>query len=286
MMNRLVKIVQKIFESIIDPPKKSLDSHVFNANLTLTNNSRKQINNALQEFLNSVKIFPKVEGIVIVGSILSLQWTESSDIDIGIVIDYDKLIKSLQVNSRIAANKYLSTFLQRVNGKYFINDHPINIYINDINDQIFKLDVNIYNFITNKWTKKVDKITYDPDEIRIQKDIVRKCVMKINNVISSTTMDVIDYKMLKSEIVSSIGDHDQVLALCNRLHLIKKKLENDLVELETIAKRIKDARRDALDADFKNSGPAEIRYKLYERYNIFIAIKELVKILNMILLDN
>ena len=285
-MNKLVKIVQKIFESIIDPPKKSLDQHVFNVDLTLTNNSRKQINNALQELLNSIKAFPKIEGIVLVGSILTLQWTEHSDIDVGIVIDYDKLVKSLQVNNRVAANKYLASFLQSVNGKRFIGQHPINFYVNDINDQIFKLDINIYNFITNRWTKKTDKITYDSNEIRVQKDIVRKCVMKINKIISSTSMDIIDYKMLKSEISSNVGGHEQVLVLCNRLHMLKKKLEVDLNALESVTKRIKDVRRGTLDTDFENSGPAEIRYKLYERYNIFKSIRELVKVLNMILLDN
>ncbi|MAG26426.1 hypothetical protein CMI47_12825 [Candidatus Pacearchaeota archaeon] len=286
MIKKLVKIVQKIFESIIDPPQKTLDQHVFSNDTLLTQYSRKQVNNALNEFLNNIKIFPKIEGIVIVGSILTRQWTENSDIDVGIIIDYDILIKYLQVNDRIEVYKYLSIFLQDVNNKYFINKHPINIYINDINDQIFKRDVNIYNFITNTWTKKINRIVYNPKEIQAQKDIVRKCIIKINNLISNTTIDIIDYKMLKHEISIKIDNHEQILPLCDKLHIIKKKLENDLSNLELVFNNIKYTRKSVLDKSNNESIPTEIRYKLYERYNILNAIRVLIKTLNMILLDN
>lgn len=134
----------KTNESVLDPIHDDLSDDVW-TNGKIQKKHRDYILNKLKTWLDKMDVEKEPTKVVVVGSITSYQYADTSDIDVNVVIDIsdnkrDELIEFLPNESLLPGTK-----------------HPVNYYISkDAEDNIEKRD-SAYDLIKNEWIKKPEK---------------------------------------------------------------------------------------------------------------------------------
>ncbi len=130
---------------------KSLNPQ-FWLNNHLKSNIRKNLLNLGKYYFNSLELDSKVKlkDIIFTGSLANYNYTDSSDIDLHIVIDYKDVSDDVDF--------VMNYFLQKraaweVSNDVKIGSYPVEIYVQDINEQTVGKSA-MYSVIDNKWVKK------------------------------------------------------------------------------------------------------------------------------------
>lgn len=114
-----------------------------------------------QEFYRFLKIEVKIKDITLTGSNVNYNWTEYSDLDVHVVIDYS----AVDENNILVTNYFLakkSIWNRQYPLKYKGMD--IELYAEDINDTRAS-DAAIYSLLRNKWVNEPSKETINiPDQ--------------------------------------------------------------------------------------------------------------------------
>jgi predicted nucleotidyltransferase len=130
------------------------------------------------KFFDFLEIDTNVNDIILIGSNANYNWTEHSDIDLHVVINYldvgDNLYlveKYLQAKKSIWNSKYPLTF----------NGMNIELYAQDLNEDLHS-SVGIYSILKAKWIRKpnADLISIDDDLIRQKADPYEYEINKIS----------------------------------------------------------------------------------------------------------
>jgi hypothetical protein len=119
-----------------------------------------KISNAFYEFL---EVDVDILDIIIIGSSANYNWTEHSDIDLHVVIDFD------QINSNWhLVNKYLRAKKSIWNENYplQLKGLQIELYAQDINE-VFHSSVGSYSVLHGKWIKKPTH-----EQVSIEDDLI------------------------------------------------------------------------------------------------------------------
>lgn len=139
---------------------------------------RKQLYNIAVEFIENIEMDKVViADIVLVGSIAGFNWSKFSDIDLHIILDFDKLskeygdketLKKLFDHERLAFN--------RKHNNLYIYGYPVELYVQDINE---KNESNgIYSILYSKWIK-----IPDGGNALTHKELIKKKAAQFINVI-------------------------------------------------------------------------------------------------------
>lgn len=262
-------------ESILDYARPGLDPQVF----TTTGNGPPVLNSGIkvqiEKDVTEIKRYLPTKRILIIGSILTKNYTKSSDIDVTVEVHKEDL--DLDYGG-LGAEKIIQ-MLKQLNGKLATGTtHPINYFITtDFDDD--NADA-IYDFETDKWIKEPI-----PRELNIDNYIktFNDLVSSVDLITGKLRRDAIDYNELKEMDDYSIVNLHSIMS--KKLYEINKNIET----LVSFKKEIKDKRKAAFSRPMepeeiikyasKNRLPENVIYKLFQKYYYFDLINRLDEII-------
>jgi len=291
------KIKKKIEGAILDRVRKSLDEKIWDLSHEppiLRNEFKDEILTVLFTVLRNynLKHFEKwVDSVLLVGSLTTLQYTETSDIDITVIINLNLFKEN---NSHIEQpEEFLKKIMHEISGKLYDKTlHRINFYVR-FGKMLLEQADGIYEIISDNWIKRYPFLdeSFDPEEVfsefkKQSEEIMRWIEMKMLDI-RNTVTDIQLWQDILSEVEPSV-QKDLINRIRNKIVFI----ENEIMELSEIYDELKEARDRAFILDkydktgflaYKFSAnwmPANIVYKFLERYNyinLLHAIKKLSK---------
>lgn len=272
-MNIFEKYITQINESVIDIERDSLDPTVFqffeDGRLPILKDGIKA--QILKDVVSIHSIIPVVDYFII-GSILTPQYNETSDIDVNVQVD------AAYVDS-LGTAKVLQ-IVKKLNGKYAVGTtHPINYYIITNEYNLDKTDA-AYDVVNEKWLKTPIKI--EPDIYKYANKFA-ETVKYIDIATGKLHRSLIDFEELKNIKTGKL----------KQLHrYIKRKveeIEENVKDLVVMYKDIHILRKLAYTRfltpqEIKEYGsmnrlPENIIYKLLQKYyyiDFMLQLKNLV----------
>jgi predicted nucleotidyltransferase len=169
-----------LFEELIED--KELDSKIiksFKSKDTLSNqifdgdrmndDVRKKLLEISDNFIESLGVEFFIHDIVLTGSLANYNWSNFSDVDLHIIIDFDEIADG-EDNSESLKTIFKEFFdaKERVfNEKYNlkIKGYDVEIYVQDINQE--HVSSGVYSALHNEWVIKPEKATPNIDDEKI-----------------------------------------------------------------------------------------------------------------------
>lgn len=178
-----IKESHRIYNSVLNPNIWETDSNiktdVLNALLKVANT-----------FYKDTELTVPLEDVYFLGSTAGYNWTPTSDIDLHLVVDFDKIGDDEEL-----VKQYVDGLKSKWNQSHDIKigNHPVEVYIQD------KKEVNksqaVYSLMKNTWVKKPKH-----EDIKVDKDAIKKkykqFVESINIAIQEQDIDKIK-KLIK-----------------------------------------------------------------------------------------
>lgn len=137
---------QAVTESVLDPVHDTLAKEVWTEDEEhIKEKHRSFILDKLYEWLDKMDVEAEPKMVAIVGSITTYQYTDSSDIDVNVVIDVDEekrkeILKFLPNESPLPGTK-----------------HPVNYYISKDAESNIQKKESAYDLLNDEWIKKPEQ---------------------------------------------------------------------------------------------------------------------------------
>jgi len=146
-----------------------------------------------KKFYQDLNIEAPLEDITLTGSSANYNWTDFSDIDLHLLIDFSKL-----KDSKISRD-YFDAKKNEFNTKYDLKfqDQPIEVYVQDINEP--HTSTGIYSLLNKSWIETPKKENINIPDSEIDKK-AQPLISKIDNLISNPSTTIDDIKKLKNKI--------------------------------------------------------------------------------------
>ena len=271
-------------ESIIDIPRRTYAPGVFDDedtdNPKIKDSVLRIITKQFEEFESEYPIIK----YSLIGSILTKRYRNDADLDINVLFDVPE-DKREEERLRLSKKYLASSNPDNIQGKLIPGTkHPINYYfITDeetYDEQNLKADA-VFDIKGQRFIKRPEKFDFNPN--LYMKDF-QKQVDKIDIHKGELKRDIIDYDELMELKPGEIKD-------------LEKRIKNKLNEIEHHIEKLKDIgtevdaeRRAAFDRDMtpdeiktfsiKNRLPANVVYKMLEKYHYLKLLKKCKKILD------
>ena len=263
-------IIKNLTESVIDFQHDKLDPRIFKDDDNIKPEVRHQILKGAKEIHDK----EKVVSVYIVGSGITYNYTDSSDIDVNV-----ELKRNISDESYQDLVEFVRSDLNEVNAVG--SQHPINYFIVREPFADWKADA-IYDLMSERWLKKPTKVSFDVQEYM---DSFRRTVSDIDVAKGELRRDIIDFNIVRSFKRSDMKKIKQYLE--DKL----KELEIDLEAIVEQYRNIVDLRHLAFDqyTDLSeldkvkygtpNKLPANVIYKLLERFYYLDFLKHISQFL-------
>ena len=126
-----------------------------------------------EDFYKKLAIPADILNITLTGSMANYNWTEKSDLDLHIVIDYSSVDENVEL-----VEKYLSEAKTNWNRNHeiMIKGHEVEIYVQNINEPHHSTGV--YSILDNEWL-----ITPEPAEFEVSEDAVKQKYKSVQETI-------------------------------------------------------------------------------------------------------
>lgn len=187
------------------------------------------------DFYDSLKLkWLKPLDIVLTGSICNFNWSEFSDIDMHIIVDFSKISENVDL-----VREYVNTKKNEWNNEHenlSIHGFSVEVFVEDLNDDT--TSEGIYSLQTNEWLKKPK----NPQEMDLS---VRG--KKIRQV--------------AADFMNQVDDLEVEFEKTKDSHLLDV-LEN---KVDKLIKNIGKIRRDGLSSETKEASLGNILYKILRR---------------------
>ena len=123
-----------------------------------------QLRRIADDFVDSLKLKIDIENIILVGSMAGYNWSDYSDIDLHIVLDFDKISQDKEL-----LKKYFRLAKGKWNRQHDIKlyGHDVELYVEDINEE--RLPSAVYSVLRGEWISRMD-----PNDISIDYEGVEK----------------------------------------------------------------------------------------------------------------
>ncbi len=279
-----MKSFNQFKESIIDIPRRTYAPGVFDDedtdNPKIKDSVLRMITKQFQEFETEYPILK----YSLIGSILTKRYRNDADLDINVLFDVPEE-KREEERLRLS-KKYLSSKNpDNIQGKLIPGTrHPVNYYfITDeetYDDQNKKADA-VFDIKGQSFVKRPEDFEFNPN--LYMRDFQRQ-VDKIDILKGELKRDIIDYDELTELKPGEIKDLEKRTS--NKLGEIEKSIQ----DLTNIGDKIDTERRAAFDTDMtpdeiktysiKNRLPANVIYKMLEKYHYLKLLKKCKKILD------
>ena len=279
-----MKTFQEFKESIIDIPRRTYAPGVFDDedtdNPKIKDSVLRMITKQFEEFETEYPILK----YSLIGSILTKRYRNDADLDINVLFDIPE-DKREEERLRLS-KKYLSAASpDSIQGKLIPGTkHPVNYYfITDektYDDQNLKADA-VFDIKGQRFIKRPEDFDFNPN--LYMKDF-QKQVDRIDILKGELKRDIIDYDELTELKPGEIKDLEKRTR--NKLN----EIEQDIEKLKDIGTEVDAERRAAFDQDMtpdeiktysiKNRLPANVVYKMLEKYHYLKLLKQCKKILD------
>lgn len=226
--------------SIIDPVQSSLDEDI-----VFGDQINPKIIDGILDFVQKIEETASidVEKVWWVGSSLTYQWSEDSDIDITLFIDHSFKDQLKELNAWVHEN---------YDGSMFVKKHPVNFHFATGRYERFKADA-IYDVIKRKWIKKPKEV--DESEIA---EIISHCsdFKEFNDIMEK-------YIGLQDLLENYSGSRDQLSEIIDKT-----------VDVLVLFEKIRQIRRDDFNKKPDKNLPSanyrcsNIVYKLLEKFGL------------------
>lgn len=193
---------------------------------------REKLLNIVEEFKQTVTIpFDPID-IIIVGSNASFNYTEHSDIDTHIVINFDKYDSSKEL-----LNAYYNLEKSSFNSNYDITIHGIEVELYVEDTETSAVSNGVYSVMYDKWIKYPQPIQVKDADLS---DTVEKWKTKINDALNANNADNINnlidklYVIRKQSIMADgeYGKGNQLFKEIRNLGLMDQ-MKDKLKELKS-----------------------------------------------------
>lgn len=123
---------------------------------------RKRLLEITNNFLDSLGVDFFIHDIVLMGSLANYNWSEYSDVDLHILIDFDEIDTNKElIKEFFDAKKTL--WNEKYNVK--IKNFDVELYVQDVNDEFFSSGV--YSVLNNQWINTPEKDMTKIDDQKI-----------------------------------------------------------------------------------------------------------------------
>ncbi len=153
------KIV-KSFES-----KDSLSDEIFqekDGEFVMLDDIRKKLLNVTDEFIDFLGIEFFIHDVVLTGSLSNYNWSEYSDVDLHVIIDYKETDYDLDLLKEFFDSK---KNLWNKNHDIKIKNYDVEIYVQDVDEK--HTSSGVYSILNNEWIIKPEKTNPKIDDRKI-----------------------------------------------------------------------------------------------------------------------
>lgn len=155
---------EEIDDSVLDSFKiKSVLAPMLWDRQILKDEIRQKLIDIAKDFASDWPIKLGIKDILLTGSIANYNWSEFSDIDLHILVDY-----SSKRYDKALISDYFHEAIAVWNNEHdiMIKNHEVEVYVQDMKEKHFSTGV--YSLIQNKWLYKPDKLVPPLDTTKIQ----------------------------------------------------------------------------------------------------------------------
>ena len=288
--------------SILDYQQDDLSPAIWRPNYTLRSGVEQFIESALRGFFEHAGIIGQdefIQGILIGSSLATYYYTETSDLDVKVVIAVS-IFKEFNPNFKdMSDNDLLEKLISAGRESFWLTAlvpgtlHVLDIYFlsleeaNNIN--LLKFD-SLYDVLDKKWIKRPQKLMggYSPSIIlEYAKERAQNYIDSLTIDIAKTRRDTVDLVLLIDYLKSL--DKDDLGSIAKDLDILLEQVNTDIESLVTDREFIKDLRhrafkKETLDSELEklmgsiNYSDENLIFKILQRYGymrILSEIKEL-----------
>ena len=184
--------------------KNELSTEIWESDEKLKNDVRIALLKNAKEFIKFCNIDKlKYKDIILTGSMANYNWTEHSDLDVHIIIDFNQISEDDDfINDYFRTKK--SLWSERMPIK--VKNHDVEMYIQNLHEE--HTSTGVYSLIKNKWITKPIKtmIGIDANNIKKKASYLMDMIDDLedyNNTISS--VDIIDKLFNKIKLMRKCG---------------------------------------------------------------------------------
>ena len=139
--------------------KKSLPEELWTENQQLKPEILQAALNIAEEYFEGLKLDPniRIEDIILTGSLASYNWSDMSDFDLHILIDFNKL------NDRNLLEDYLrqKSRIWNITHKILFKGFEVEVYVQDTNEPHYSAGE--YSLMQNRWLKRPQRSKINVD---------------------------------------------------------------------------------------------------------------------------
>jgi len=200
--NETIAQLQNLQKSYIKEELYRLYNSVLNPNIWNSDDSIKDdVSAALisiaKSFYKDTKLKSPIEDIYLIGSAAAYNWTPTSDLDLHIVVDFNKINKDKEL-----VTAYANLLKTKWNNDHdvIVANHPVEVYLQDINHKSNSLG--IYSLKNKTWIKKPEyKVP------NIDKETIKKKYKELSMILDKSIKNS-DGKKLK-KLIKKLYDYRQ-----------------------------------------------------------------------------
>ena len=274
-----MKTFSQIREAIIDIPRSTYAPGVFDDedtnNPKIKDSVLRIINDTIEKEYTP---FADVKRVALIGSIITKRYRADADLDLDIFME-------LNDSSEEMRRKLVSKTMGELNGKLIPGTkHPINYYVQvnkKVSDEHIEEADGIFDVRENKFIKRPKEFKFD---VNLYLKDFQKQVDKIDILKGELKRDIIDYDELIDLKTGEIRDLEK------RVKGKLDEIEESLKSLSDIGSKVDSDRKSAFLDDMtpdeiktfsiKNRLPANVIYKMLEKYHYTTFLKKCKKILD------
>jgi predicted nucleotidyltransferase len=149
---------------LIPEIKEDLNRDIWDENDKLKPEIAEKLLKIARDFYEGLDLAAPILDITITGSIANYNWTEKSDIDLHILIDYAAVNEDIEL-----VKKYLSEAKTNWNKNHeiMIKDHEVEVYVQDNNEPHHSTGV--YSILNDEWIIKPERAEFQVSEDDVKK---------------------------------------------------------------------------------------------------------------------
>lgn len=147
---------------------------------------RKQLNEISEEFIKFVNVDMFVQDIIMTGSLCNYNWSEYSDVDLHIIVNFEDFNEQKELYSELFK---LKKTLFNSSHDITTKGYEVELYIQDANEAHFSSGV--YSVMNDEW----DTVPKKEEDVHIDKDILVQKVGQFQEVIDTVINNAEDEEL-------------------------------------------------------------------------------------------
>ena len=204
-------------------------------NYTLKSDVRMKLLNIADDFIDYLDInWVKPSDIILTGSICNYNWSEYSDIDLHIMVDFSQVDENLKLLKEYFNSKKTNWNIDH--DTILIYGYPVELYVQDVNEK--HVSSGVYSLERDEWIIEPDPENVSTDGVDF--NVVKKIVASFTNKVDEIC------EMFENE------NDDYMLSLIHNMGKI-------------VLKAIKDCRQQGFEKDGKEMNEGNLVFKALRR---------------------